>query len=161
MGRLVLLNGRIADQKVNEIGRAVAAHVVGTVAVDEVGSHFQYVFNSSALAVVAQDALSFLNADTSDFVVTPDISAGDIHRPAGVSLIAMPVSTFGWIQKSGRVSIKSAAATALAPCALTGATDGAIIDGIIVAANDFAEHFGVILVNDAGGFAPCMLRGLL
>ena len=162
--RLTLLNGRIADQKVDETGRTVAAHVLGTLAVDDVGNYYRYVQNGAVNALLQYDAVTYLNADTSDFVVTSVGAAGTVWRPAGVygEAVGIPVDTYFWLQVSGQATINTAggAPTPGVPVAADAANDGEAIDGQVAAATDFAEHMGLFL--DAGTpTATVLLRGLV
>lgn len=166
--KLVLVNGRIADHKVDEGGRTAAAHVAGTLAVDDVGNWYRYVRNDSAGTINRYEVVTYRNANTSDYVVTADISNGDQARPAGVygEATAIAVSEYFWVQVSGRaiVDTENVTPTAGVPCIAHATQDGEANDGAVAAAADFPKHFGVFLAAETAGSpdtAPVQLRGLM
>lgn len=113
-GRLVLLDGRIADHKLDEGGRATAAHEVGVLAVDEVGNFYRYVLNDSDSAIDQYDVCTY--STRASWIVTQDISEGNAEEPAGVysESTQIAVSEYFWLQCGGYGIANSETATSIA-----------------------------------------------
>lgn len=173
--KLVLLNGRVADQKVDGGGRDnsndanLFVHVLGSVAVDDVGNLYRYVQNDSAGVIDQFDVLTYRNADTSDYLVTADISNGEQWRPAGVygESLQIAVDEKFWVQFSGRALVNTETITAVIgdPMIAHATADGEADNGVNVTAE--AEHvpkyMGVFLALETAGTpdtSPVQLRGL-
>lgn len=171
--KLVLLNGRIADHKVDEGGRATAAHVLGTRAVDDVGNMYRYV-QCKDLAIDQYDAVSYKTA-TIDFTVTQDISASSDTRPAGVYSEATQVAVdeYFWLQTSGVATVNSENAGALVVgdtiiLDAAGNNDGEVAEVDVASATTvaagIAKAMGTVLATEVAGSpdtTSVLLKGLL
>lgn len=170
MAKLTLLNGRVPTRQRPEDGGNTLAEVkVGSVAIDDDGNVYRLVKNDSAGTINNNEVTTYRNADTSDYVVTADISNGSQHRPAGicVSTTAIAVDEFFWVQISGRVAVDTETVTPVVgdPVIAHATADGEADNGINTTAE--AEHvpryFGVFLAVEVAGspdLAFVQLKGM-
>src|SRR3990167_9108875 len=102
MAFLTLLNGVATDDKVDEGGRATAAHTAGTLAVGDSGKMYRYVRNTATQQINRYECCGYVNHLT--YTVTTDTSTWQRELPAGVYNQANTVaaSEYFWIQVSGQ-----------------------------------------------------------
>lgn len=168
---LTLLNGRVPmRQRPTDGGQTTPEVQVGSLAVDEAGNIFRMVRNDDEGTINANEVTTYRNADTSDYVVTADISNGAQHRPAGICLAttAIAVNEYFWVQVSGYALVDTETVTPVVgdPVIAHATADGEADNGINTTAE--AEHvpryFGVFLATETAGTpdtAPVQLKGLL